>query len=183
MNIKFIKLDTVCSTITDGSHYSPKSVDIGYPMLSVKDMRDYGFDYSNCNHISEVDFEIMKKNGCVPLLNDVLIAKDGSYLKEIFVVTEYREQAILSSIGILRPKIDLVNPYFLKYYLSTEYVKRQVGRKYVSGSALPRIILKNFKDIDIPNVSLVRQNSIVNSLKLIDDKIIINKHINDNLYY
>ena len=35
---KKVPLDYVCERITDGSHYSPESVDLGYPMASVKDM-------------------------------------------------------------------------------------------------------------------------------------------------
>ena len=177
-NVCYEKLESVCTLITDGSHFSPKSIPTGYPMLSVKDMRFNGFDYSECNHISKQDFEILKKNGCVPIKNDVLIAKDGSYLKEIFVVDENKEEAILSSIGILRPNMKKINPYFLKYYLSTDYIKRQVGRKYVTGSALPRIILKNFKDIDIPQIPLDYQEKIVNLLRCIDLKIINNNKIN-----
>lgn len=176
-----IKLKDVCSVITDGSHYSPKSIANGFPMLSVKDMRSNGFDYSNCNHISQEDFDLLKKSGCVPQKNDVLIAKDGSYLKEIFVVEETKDEAILSSIGILRPILSKIDPYFLKYYLSTDFIKEQVGRKYVSGSALPRIILKNFKDIDIPCLPLETQKSISKILKNIDDKIINNELINDEI--
>lgn len=173
----FRKLESLCEKVTDGSHFSPKSLANGFPMLSVKDMTDSGFDYSSCNHISETDYEILKKNDCVPQKNDVLIAKDGSYLKHVFVVEENKEQAILSSIGILRPNLKEIDPYYLKYYLSTEYVKKQVAKKYVSGSALPRIILKNFKDIDIPYVDLETQQKKVKILKLIDKKIENNKLI------
>ena len=50
------KLYEVCQKITDGSHYSPVAVIKGYPMLSVKDMREYDFDFSSCKNISNEDF-------------------------------------------------------------------------------------------------------------------------------
>ena len=81
-----VKLKDVCVAITDGSHYSPIGIDKGYPMLSVKDMDEYGFNYSDCKYISKKDYEILIKNGCKPMKNDVLISKDGIYLKEVFVV-------------------------------------------------------------------------------------------------
>ena len=176
-----VKLSDVCIKITDGSQYSPESVDKGYPMFSVKDMRENGFSYSDCKYISEEEFANMKSNGCVPQTNDVLIAKDGSYLKHVFVVTENRDEAILSSIGILRPDIKKVNPYYIKYFLSSDFVKEQVARKYVSGSALPRIILKNFANIEIPLIDMEFQNRIVEVLKSIDDKIENNNVINAEL--
>lgn len=173
----FEKLSSLCSVITDGSHYSPVSVEKGIPMLSVKDMTNLGFNYDNCNYITNGEYEKMLQNGCVPQVNDVLIAKDGSYLKHVFVVEKAVDQAILSSIGILRPNCKLIDPYYLKYYLSSDFVKKQVAKKYVSGSALPRIILKNFKDIDIPMIELNEQKKISSVLKNIDDKILNNNRI------
>ena len=69
-------------------------------MLSVKDMRRYGFSYSSCKRISKADYDGMLANDCVPRVDDILVAKDGSYLKEIFITDEQREEAILSSIII-----------------------------------------------------------------------------------
>lgn len=79
------KLEDVCLRITDGSHWSPKTVDDGYPMASVKDMNDWGFEISQCRKIAKEDYEKLIRNDCKPLEGDILIAKDGSYLKHIFV--------------------------------------------------------------------------------------------------
>ena len=40
-------LGDVCIKITDGSHWSPKSVNEGIPMASVKDMTDFGIEISS----------------------------------------------------------------------------------------------------------------------------------------
>ena len=44
-----VRLETVCKKITDGSHYSPKSVIKGYPMASVKNLTyfDINIELSN----------------------------------------------------------------------------------------------------------------------------------------
>lgn len=165
------RLADVCLKITDGSHFSPQGISEGYPMLSVKDMSDYGFSYASCKYISKEDYEKMLKNGCVPKKNDVLIAKDGSYLKHVFIVSNDKEQAILSSIGILRPNLEKVTPQFIKYYLSLPSIKEQVARKYVTGTALPRIILKNFSDIAIPLIDIDNQKNITYLLEKLDSKI------------
>ena len=41
---RYAPFEDICERITDGSHTSPKSVDDGYPMASIKDMHDWGFD-------------------------------------------------------------------------------------------------------------------------------------------
>ena len=141
-----VSLDDVCTKITDGSHYSPvDSPDSPYPMYSVKDMETYGFNSSSCKHITKEDFAKMQKNDCIPLLNDILVAKDGSYLKEIFICSEQKDEAILSSIAIFRPNTQIIIPEILLYLLKQPSVRKDVGDNYVSGSALPRIVLKDFK--------------------------------------
>lgn len=141
-----VSLGDVCSKITDGSHYSPvDDPEAPYPMYSVKDMETYGFNSSSCKHITEEEFQKMRKNDCVPLLNDILVAKDGSYLKEIFICSEQKEEAVLSSIAIFRPNPHIIMPEILLYLLKQPSVRKDVGDNYVSGSALPRIVLKDFK--------------------------------------
>jgi type I restriction enzyme S subunit len=151
-----VPLQEVCKRITDGSHSSPRSIDEGFPMASVKDMHDWGFNIDQCRKISHQDFDLLVKNDCKPLKNDVLIAKDGSYLKHTFVVQEEIDFVILSSIAILRPN-HLIDPHLLNFILRDPRTKmRMTG--YVSGVALPRIILKEFRGFEIllPPVELQR---------------------------
>ena len=177
---KEYKLTDSCIKITDGSHSSPKGLDDGYPMFSVKDMQEYGFDYSKCKYVSYDDFLSLKQNDCVPQKGDVLVAKDGSYLKQIFVCKETRDEGVLSSIAIFRPNT-LVDPFFLCYLLKSPEVYNYIANNCVSGSALPRIVLKDFKEVKLRVPSFTRQKEIVSILKSLDDKIEVNKQINDNL--
>jgi type I restriction enzyme S subunit len=177
---KEYKLKDICIKITDGSHSSPKGLDDGYPMFSVKDMQEYGFDYSKCKYVSYDDFLSLKQNDCVPQKGDVLVAKDGSYLKQIFVCKETRDEGILSSIAIFRPNT-LVDPFFLCYLLKSPEVYNYIANNCVSGSALPRIVLKDFKEVKLRVPSLTKQKEIVSILKSLDDKIEVNRRINDNL--
>lgn len=176
------KLEDICIKITDGSHYSPiDDPSSSIPMLSVKDMEEFDFNYNNCKHISEEEYNKMLKNDCVPKLYDVLVAKDGSYLKEIFVNAKENKKAILSSIAIFRPNQDIVDPYFLCYLLKTPMILNYVKDNCVSGSALPRIILRAFKGIELMIPEIKIQRRIVKIIKNINDKIKINNEINNNL--
>ena len=145
---EYCTLDKLCSRITDGAHKSPKAdPDGAYPMLSVKDMRQYGFSYSSCKRISKADYDDMLANDCIPKVDDILVAKDGSYLKEIFITNKQREEAILSSIAIFRPDTRRIAPEVLLQYLKHPRVLKLVSDNFVSGSALPRIVLKDFKKL------------------------------------
>lgn len=161
----------LCIKVTDGSHYSPKELSEGYPMFSVKDMVDNGFNYSAVKRISEKDFIKIAKGDCKPKKDDVLIAKDGSYLKHVFVCTEEKNEVILSSIAILRPDKKKIDSFYFKYLLIS--VKGMM-ECFVSGSALPRIVLKDFKKMKLTVPPLPTQRRIASILSAYDDLIEVN---------
>ncbi|WP_296881846.1 restriction endonuclease subunit S [Thomasclavelia sp.] len=174
-------LEDVCLKITDGAHFSPKGVKNGYPMLSVKDMREYGFSYENCKYIEQCDYDKLVKQDCIPHKGDVLVAKDGSYLKHIFVCEEQKNEGVLSSIAIFRPNKEFISSEYLMYLLKSPSVFNDVKNNYVSGSALPRIVLKDFKKVKFRVHDRYIQNKIVDILSRLDEKIKLNNMINNNL--
>lgn len=165
------KLKEICLLITDGSHFSPKVEPAGIPMFSVKDMRDNCFDYSKVKRISEFDYKALIKQGCQPEIGDILIAKDGSVLKHIFKVKSKPDYVLLSSIAIIRPINARVDSNFLSYQLKSPTTSEAILTNFVSGSGVPRIVLKDFKEVDISLPSLPEQTAIAEVLSSLDDKI------------
>lgn len=175
-------IDDICKLVTDGAHNSPKSVDNGYYMASVKDFTAYGFDFSNCRKISEADYLKLKKQGCVPESGDILVGKDGArYFEDVIIYRQKEQPALLSSIAILRVDDTKVTSEFLYYTLKSPTVKKDVRDNYGSGSAIPRIVLKDFKRMPISFPSLKEQKKITNICVLLDEKIQLNNRINKNL--
>ena len=173
----------VCLLVTDGSHFSPKSVENGEPMVSVKDFTPYGFDFSSCRKISDTDYATLKKNGCVPEVEDILIGKDGArYFEDIIIYRQNERPALLSSIAILRCDKSKILPDYLYYILRTPFFRKNVKDNYGSGSAIPRIILKDFKRMPICYPSIKHQKEIISILVALDQHIMTNQKINDNLY-
>ena len=145
---KIFPIDALCSKITDGAHRSPKSVDVGLPMASMKDMETWRLNLSTARRITQDDFDELVRIDCKPLKGDVLIAKDGaSYLKYIFVVEQDEEVVLLSSVAILRPNGRL-DPYLMAMILNDPPTKGRLAN-YVTGAAIPRVILKDFKRFEI----------------------------------
>ncbi|CRK85241.1 restriction endonuclease subunit S [Neobacillus massiliamazoniensis] len=182
MGFKRFSLEEVCLVITDGAHASPKAVTDGYKMLSVKDMGAFDFDYDNSKQISETDYIKLVAGKCQPQVNDVLIAKDGnSCLEYCFVFREQREVVLLSSIAILRPDTSKINPYYLMYYLGTDKAKNELKEGYLSGSAIPRVVLKDFKKYPLFIPDITTQNRVVYLISAINSKIELNNSMIRNL--
>lgn len=141
-------LADVCVRITDGAHASPPSTDEGLPMASVKDMADFSLDIAGCRRISVSDFESLARQGCKPVSGDVLISKDGAkYLEKVFPVFGDLNVVLLSSIAILRPS-DLVTPSFLVLMAKDPQTRLRM-KGLVSGAAIPRVVLKDFKNFQL----------------------------------
>lgn len=175
-------IDEACILVTDGSHSSPKSANAGKYMVSVKDFTPYGFDFKNCKLISEEDYGVLEKSGCVPEIDDILIGKDGArYFEDIIIYRQPERPALLSSIAILRCNKKEILPNFLYYLLKVPSFKRNVRDNYGSGSAIPRIILKDFKRMPISYPEIETQEKIVAVLVALDNKIELHQKLNDNL--
>ena len=175
-------INEICSLVTDGAHNSPKSVINGAYMASVKDFTEYGLDFSSCRMISEEDYEKLRLQGCVPEFNDILVGKDGArYFEDIIIYKQPEKPALLSSIAILRTDRKKVIPEFLYYTLKSPSVRKDVRDNYGSGSAIPRIVLKDFKRMPVAFPPIDEQKKLVSIFVSIDEQIQNNNKINNNL--
>ena len=137
-------LGDVCTRITDGAHHSPATTQTGLPMASVKDLTPRGIDLATCRLISEEDYEALVRQDCRPLLGDVLVSKDGAnFLKHVFPMFEDSAAVLLSSVAVLRPS-DAISSVVLSLTLREPMNKARL-RGFVSGAAIPRVVLKDFK--------------------------------------
>ncbi|MBN6742243.1 restriction endonuclease subunit S [Acidithiobacillus sp. MC6.1] len=165
-------LGELCLKITDGSHSSPPSAPVGKPMASVKDLTRFGIDLKDARQISEFDYELLVKQGCQPEVGDVLIAKDGSSaLDTTCLVKEPLAAVLLSSVAILRPNPEKLFPEYLKQYLSSPKTISYLKSEFISGAAIPRVIIKDFKRAIVKVPPIEEQRRIAHILGTLDDKI------------
>ncbi|WP_257222612.1 MULTISPECIES: restriction endonuclease subunit S [unclassified Acinetobacter] len=166
-----VELMSLSSVITDGAHSSPKPQTQGRFMCSVKDMTYNKFDFTNVKLISEEDYQFLVKQGCAPQKGDLLISKDGANCLDLLFLYEQEEEIVLlSSIAIVRLK-DTVCKEYVRYFLLSPDCQFIMRNNYVSGSAIPRVVLKDFKKVPIVLPPLPEQKAIASVLSSLDDKI------------
>jgi len=159
---KTIPLIDVCHRITDGSHYSPKTLSNEYPYITVKDICDDKIDFNNCKYIDKTCYEDLVKNNCKPRNGDLLFSKDGTVGK-VSLVDYEKDFVVLSSLAIISPNENFIIPRFLFYTLkSKSFIDEAVGKK--TGAAIRRIILKTLKNIKISVPELNEQTALIKML-------------------
>ena len=139
---KLCKVKNIASYVSDGAHVSPETDNGVYSFISTVNLRDGVLDFDNCLCTSEESYRQLVKNGCQPIRDDVLISKDGSVGKTT-VIDYDREFVVSSSLVIIRPRTDIINPYFLQYNLQSNFVQQRL-LLLMHGAGLKRVsVAKN----------------------------------------
>ena len=124
-------------------------------------MGENRINIDRCKRISDKDYELLVRNGCKPMIGDILFSKDGT-VGICFPFKQKEDVVLLSSIAILRPK-KILDPTFGSQYLRSEIGKKQViGLK--TGTALSRITLEKLRFVKIPIPSMSEQQKIAKIL-------------------
>lgn len=157
-------LKDACAKISDGTHHSPKEqydepAKGLYKYVTAKNIRMAGLDLGNLTYVTErIHREIY--NRCNPEFGDVLLTKDGVNAGDVAINTLDEEFSLLSSVALLKPKRDLLEPKFLRYYIeSPQGTRRLLGE--MRGAAIRRIILRSINAASIPIAPLPEQRRIV----------------------
>ena len=141
---RLAKTKTVCSKISDGSHFSPETVDEGFPYITAKDVHGIGLNYEVASKISKESFDALVKAGCQPTNGDVLLVKDGATTGRVGLVDSTEPCVLLSSVAMLHTN-EMMEPLFLYYLLQSSIVQEQI-KVSMAGSAMPRITLSKIVD-------------------------------------
>lgn len=158
---RWLSMSDVCSKVQDGTHFSPKEqfATGDYKYITAKNIKPWGLDLSELTYVSEnTHREIAKR--CNPEKGDVLYIKDGVTTGIATVNTLDEEFSLLSSVALLKPRREIIDSYFLKYYLnSPEGLRNMTGQ--MTGTAIKRLILQKIRQARIPVAPLTQQRCIV----------------------
>lgn len=153
-------LNQVTSRITDGTHRSPENLPSGdYKYVTAKNIRPWGLDLSDISYVSSEDHAAIYAR-CPVERNDVLYIKDGA-TTGLAAINDLDEPfSMLSSVALLKPRKDVIDPYYLKYWLnSPRTIEAMIGR--MTGTAIRRLTLTTLSSQRIAVPPLAEQNRIV----------------------
>jgi len=161
-----VKLNTLCSKITDGVHSKPSYVETGVPFLSVKNATDKYLNFSNCKFITEENHNNYIKR-CKPEYNDILYTKVGATYGRAALITEQKPFSIYVSLALIKPIKELVSSEYLTFVMNSQFVKKQADKR-VKGAGVPDLHLVEIKDFDIILPPLSLQNAFTEIIQNIE---------------
>ncbi|WP_417214866.1 restriction endonuclease subunit S [Alcanivorax sp.] len=121
-----VKMDDVCTKITDGEHQTPKRSSEGYFLLSARNIRDGYLALDNVDYVPKEEYQRISRR-VFPMPGDILVSCSGSIGRTV-VVPKGIEFAMVRSVAILQPRRDLVDPAFLAIQISSTLIQSQIEK-------------------------------------------------------
>lgn len=165
--------------IYDGPHATPKKTTSGPYFLSISSLDKGNFDISQSAQLSESEY-IKWTRRVTPSEGDLLFAYE-TRLGEAALMPGGVKACLGRRMGLLRPDRSKVLPQYLLYsYLSPAF-QQVIKRNTIRGATVDRIPISEMSDFEIRIPSLKEQRYVVGLLSALDDKIELNRRINDEL--
>ena len=173
---KWIKAEEYCVSVFDGTHDTPKVTEIGYKLVTSKNILSNMLDLNSAYFISEEDFVNINKRSKVEQY-DILFSMIGTVGSLYFETSDTIDYAI-KNIGVFSCG-DKEKAEWLYYYLQSSYAQQYLKR-YLNGAVQKFLPLKGLREFPVPQFNKKLHNRIKILLN-IDKKIQINNQINQEL--
>jgi len=132
--------------VRDGTHDSPKAVDMGYPLVTSKHLLPFGVDIESPNKISERDYNKANERSKVDT-NDILLSMIGTVGLVSLIIEEDINFAI-KNVGLFKTSKCPQYTYYLLCYLKSRETVQHI-EKCLAGSTQKYISLTELRKMPI----------------------------------
>ena len=160
-----VALSDVTSKVTDMDHKMPESVELGVPLISVKDFTTNGIDYTKAKQISEADYERLARK-CRLELGDFLFSRYGT-IGEVRRIDVEGPVIASYSIAMIKPDNSKILPAFLFCVLQSNLFQQQ-ARLHTLQSAQPDLGIRDLQSFRVPLPSVEEQNEIIKIVQTLE---------------
>ena len=173
---KEYKLIDVLEALIDYRGKTPKKVDSGIPLITAKIVKGGRINEPN-EFLAEEDYDKWMVRG-LPKPGDIVLTTEAP-LGEVAQLDD-RKIALAQRIVTLRGKKNVLDNTYLKYYfLSNVGQSRLKARE--TGTTVTGIKQSELREVLVTCPPFVTQQKIANILSSLDDKIEVNRRINEQL--
>lgn len=162
------KLSECCQSISDGDHQAPPKSNKGIPFVTISNIKDNSFDFTNCMHVPQSYYDnLLAKRK--PQKGDILYSVVGSFGIPV-LIKENVKFTFQRHIAILRPNPHIVEPAYMYYSMLSKAFFLQADAAAI-GAAQRTISLSSLQNLTINLPDLPTQRRIASILSAYDDLI------------
>lgn len=164
--------------VRDGTHDSPKRVNVGKKLITTKNLEDNRIDFTNAKNISLNDFKRINERSRVDQF-DILLSMIGTVGNVYQERSAFPDYAI-KNLALLKFHGDELLSNWMNYYLQSKKGQSKIHQR-LSGSTQQYISLTDLRNIEITLPNRDQMELCIKPLRYLDDLILKNNQINDNL--
>lgn len=177
MTFEKLVMEEALDAIIDYRGRTPQKSPIGISTLSAKSVKNGQIDYSECYYISPEEYKKFMTRG-FPQKGDILLTTEAPL--GMVAKLDRADVAVAQRLLTLRGKKGVLDNDFLMYYLQSSEGQGLLKAKE-TGTTVTGIKQAEFRKIVIKVPDFQTQKKIAAILSALDEKIAINRAINDNL--
>lgn len=171
-------ISAICD-VFDGPHATPTKTDFGPYFLSISSLKNGRIDLSESAHLNEEDF-VKWTRRVTPRAGDVVFSYE-TRLGEAALIPDGLKCCLGRRMALMRPKGNAVDSTYLLYHFLGPEFQDVIRARTVRGSTTDRIALIEFPSFPISVPPLPEQKAIAHILRTLDDKIELNRKMNETL--
>lgn len=165
--------------LIDCVHATPKSVDDGYPYIAIPQMKNGHIEFTDARRISHEDF-IEWTRKARPQRHDVVLSRRTNP-GVTAVARDGREFALGQNLVLLRANGKTIIPPFLRWLASGPHWWVQIEKFMNVGAVFNSLRCADVPRFELPIPPKSEQRAIAEILDDLDDKIELNRRMNETL--
>jgi type I restriction enzyme, S subunit len=173
------RLDTVCEGIFDCRHSTPVLTAQGPYIARSQDVRSGVFLAEAAGRVSENSYR-ERIARAEPREGDLLYSREGTYFGIAAEVPPVIRVCLGQRMVLLRPDPSSVNTRFLRYWLNSPAMILHI-HGHRDGSVAERVNLPTIRGLPVALPPLSEQRAIAHMLGALDDKVELNRRMNETL--
>ena len=177
--LKPLVLNEICTDIIDCPHSTPKWTSSGIIVIRNQNIRNGRLDLSDTSYTDIHHYSLRIKRG-KPEFNDIVITREAP-MGEVCQIPENLKCCLGQRMVLLKPNNTIISPKYLLYALQSPIVQHEIKISEGTGSTVSNLRIPLLENLKIPVFSLPIQNAIAHILGTLDDKIELNRRMNETL--
>ena len=172
-------LSELCLEVVDCPHSTPKWTTEGHLVIRSQNIRNGRLNLDNKSYTDTENFETRSRR--IRLRKDDLIITREAPMGEVCIIPADLECCLGQRMVGLRSNPEVIAPRFLLYALQSPSVKHQISWNEGTGSTVSNMRIPALKALEIPLPNVPDQKAIAHILGTLDDKIELNRKMNETL--
>ena len=172
-----IQLKDICD-IYDCPHTTAKDEGKGYPLVRTPNVGKGRLILNGIHRVSEEVYN-SRNARAIPEEGDLILAREAP-VGNVSIIMPGQHVCLGQRVVLIKPRKTLVDPHYLTYYLLSAEVQHRL-KNHANGAVVAHLNVSDIRNLLVTLPKLDEQVAIGKILRSIDDKIELNRQINDNL--